>query len=210
MCDETHNASSWGCDDTTQALRSSDLDVYCHIWSVFFIIVKKICRVVVVYCYEEYIYPCFPFNEHRWRSSRWFKVWKSSFPVSRNGLVNLCLQGCELAAQSYIYNWTCCIHQIPVLNGPFHGTPISPDAFSHSQPPPDNSYIYFYRVWTSPTRNQLLLRCGLGVRVQQRTTANTGQEVQHHDLRGVVMPSPHCRSSEAPYLYSYSFAAHEL
>lgn len=47
-------------------------------------------------------------------------VWCNEFSIrlqSRNPVIHL-----------YIYNWTCCINQIPALNGAFHGTLIRSDA----------------------------------------------------------------------------------
>lgn len=56
-----------------------------------------------------------------------------TFPCSSFRLVwcyefSICLQSWDLVIHLYIYNWLCCINQIPVLNGAFHGTLIRPDA----------------------------------------------------------------------------------
>ena len=42
--------------------------------------------------------------------------------------LSICLQSWVLVIHLYIHNWMCCINQIPVLNGAFHGTLIRPDA----------------------------------------------------------------------------------
>lgn len=52
----------------------------------------------------------------------------SPFRFSYDYGLSICLQSWYLVIHLYIYNWTCCINQIPVLNGAFHGARIRPDA----------------------------------------------------------------------------------